>query len=385
MLSATLLVSILLAGGARAQTQADLPQPTGTAVEEELPAAPGDALILREGPPPPRPVGPPMPAPVRSSSPAAASGAAVVMLASGGYALTRRSRPTTDLFPTDVAVVFVGGWGSESGTGFNQITTHLGIPPGQAVYFDYESVGGTNSSSSQEIAGALDALVRSQDNPQLRGRQVYLVGFSKGGAAIAELVAAWDVKPNSRPYQVMGAALLDPPIADGLLGDLQSAGKRFGLPNDGGFDPVVCSPHQSSACSLCTDKRDHLGRKSGTDVVVFRSPDTLNISNFSDRPPGLEVVTIDDPGPSPVEEALGPLPVIGVRYPPVAVGGAVLRGGARVIEAHGYVAKAPEVWKRIGQEITVNRRPPAMKRGRWFKVIRIRPPKDRRRMGRYVP
>jgi hypothetical protein len=117
-------------------------------------------------------------------------------------------------------------------------------------------------------------------------------------------------------------------------------------------------------------------------VVVLRSPDTLGITSFNRTPAGLEVVIIHDPGDSPIRETLRPLPGIVVSSPTAVATNSLYRGTKRVIEAHAYVQKSNQTWKRIGQEIASNHRLPPMKRGRWMRLPKR--PRNRRRMGHYV-
>ena len=98
---------------------------------------------------------------------------------------------------------------------------------------------------------------------------VWLVGFSKGGATVAELIAAWDRGLFGPTANVEGAMLLDPPMARGMHGTLQSAGTVVGpVPDDGGYDPVDCS----FLWFGCHDDRAHLGDASGVEVIVVRNP-----------------------------------------------------------------------------------------------------------------
>jgi len=196
-------------------------------------------------------------------------------------------------------IVFVPGHGQPHGsTAFADLVEHMALDEESARYFDYRSAGGGNSPSlaSQSVpveaaASALNAYVAGVADG---GRPVYLVGFSKGGATIAELVADWDRGRWGPSDAVIGAALLDPPIASGAHGWLQSLGRRIGpVPDDGGYDPVRCRFLGFG----CVDSRAGLGDESGVDVVVVRNP-KAGVTSFADVPPGLRVFDAPDDGPT---------------------------------------------------------------------------------------
>lgn len=91
---------------------------------------------------------------------------------------------------------------------------------------------------------------------------------------------------------MVGAAILDPPIAAGPLGLLQSIGWLHGdTADDGLFDPVRCG------WTGCRDIRDGLGERSGVEVVVVRNPDA-GFTNFWGRPDDLRIYDLDDGGGS---------------------------------------------------------------------------------------
>ena len=127
-------------------------------------------------------------------------------------------------------------------------------------------------------------------------RDLYLVGFSKGGAGIAELVSRWDDGAPGPVDGVVGAALLDPPISGGFQGTIQSLGRYVGpIPDDGGYSPRECE----WLGMRCTDHRDHLGEASGVEVLVLRNP-KAGITNFDDQPEGLRVYDVPDEGRGPL-------------------------------------------------------------------------------------
>jgi hypothetical protein len=261
---------------------------------------PGDGLRLAPDPAP-------GPAPAFSGAVPAAPGtpwlpvgaalgglaAGVAALAAGLWTTRREDWPVAD--PAEPLVVFVGGHGSGPAPGiFAHLVTLMGLDPADARYFDYRwadggadhvraSQGATADETADALAGYLAGL-------SALGRPLYLVGFSKGGAGIAELVARWD-RGQPGAENVQGAALLDPPLAAGIHGFLQSLGTLWGpLADDGGYRPVTCSLWS------CTDSRAHLGEASGVQVMVVRNPQS-GVANFADLPAGLTVYEASDGGP----------------------------------------------------------------------------------------
>ncbi|MBM3694534.1 MAG: hypothetical protein FJW79_01155 [Actinobacteria bacterium] len=223
-------------------------------------------------------------------------------------------------------VVFVSGHGSASAPGvFSHLVALMGLDSDRARYFDYRWADGgrehgraSEQASIDETADALDGYLAGLNES---GRPVYLVGFSKGGAGIAELVARWDRGEPGAAHGVIGAALLDPPMASGFHGWLQSLGTLWGpIPDDGGYDPIRCDLRG------CVDTRRHLGRASGVEVMVVRNPQAA-ITNFADVPEGLRVYEASDGKP-------GFLPTLLTR--PWQV-------GSRVAEAHLAVLYDPRV------------------------------------------
>lgn len=265
---------------------------------------PADGLRLA-----PDPVVAPTPAP-SAAVPAAPGtpwlpiGAALSGLAAGVAALaagmwvTRRQieQAVTGREPL---VVFVSGHGSGPAPGvFAHLARLMEIDPSDARYFDYRwAAGGTDhvrASQGASIDETADALAGYLAGLSALGRPLYLVGFSKGGASIAELIARWD-RGQPGATNVQGAALLDPPLASGVHGFLQSLGTRWGpLADDGGYDPVTCS------LGGCTDRRAHLGEAAGVQVMVVRNPES-GVANFADLPEGLTVYEASDGGPGFLE------------------------------------------------------------------------------------
>ncbi|MFH1329561.1 MAG: hypothetical protein ABIJ48_02720 [Actinomycetota bacterium] len=235
----------------------------------------------------------------------------------------------------DPLVVFVSGHGNASAPGlFAHLVALMGLDAGSTRYFDYRWADGggdhdraSENASIDETADALDGYLAGLADS---GRPLYLVGFSKGGTGIAELVARWDRREPGAAHGVVGAALLDPPMASGFHGWLQSVGKAWGpIPDDGGYDPIRCDFRG------CTDTRRHLGDASGVEVVVMRNPQAA-ITNFADVPEGLRVYEASDGGPGFVETL--------VTHP--------WDLGSRVTDAHLAVLDDPRVAECITAEVT---------------------------------
>lgn len=233
-------------------------------------------------------------------------------------------------------VVFVPGHGQQSGeVAFADLIADMGIDGESVRHFDYRLVtGGSSASEASEDVGiddAASALNTYVAGAAGGGRDVYLVGFSKGGATIAEMIADWDGGGWGPARSVVGAALLDPPISPGALGWLQSVGRRWGsIPDDGGFDPVECDFLGFG----CVDRRDHLGESSGIDVIVVRNPKAV-VTSFGDDPDGLRVYDAADSGPTiPAQLMRNPLALPG-----------------RIAEAHDAVLHDREVADCLMAEI----------------------------------
>lgn len=263
-------------------------------VTQRADVSPGDGLTLapvhvEEGAPAlvvprssPRP-GPAMP-------PALGTALLAAGAAAGRRMMRRRRRPDDD-----PVFVFVHGHGGTH-TDFDDLIERMSLPPEQVRVFDYRYVWADPDehtaalwAKTDRAAEALHAFIgavgQEHDN-------VYLVGFSKGGAVITEMLADWDEQPRRSVRAVRGAALLDPPIATGAHGMLQRLGYFVGeVADNGGFDPSRCS------WLACRDVRSGLGSRSGVAVLAIRNPKAV-LTNFRDLPPGLRVYDLADPGPA---------------------------------------------------------------------------------------
>ncbi|HSG78275.1 MAG TPA: alpha/beta fold hydrolase [Acidimicrobiia bacterium] len=302
-----------------------------------LAAPPGDASRLAPGP---RPVAPEVIATVPDAPtgdsgglPALPAGGAIAAVAVAVIAAVRRraslftSSPATALGlqpPDDVIVVFVPGYGSSSSAEtFGDLIDLMGLSEDQVRHFDYRWVGEgfdhAEAARTADVEDAAAALAGFTTGVAGGGREVHLVGHSKGGAIIAEMIEQWDRGRLPAVDGVTGATLLDPPLASGIHGLGQSAGvvldwlyERLpfvdlpGLPHDGGYNPVECSVGVFD----CTDHRNGLGQASGVDVAVVRAPDAA-VTNFKDVPDGMSVYEVDTPGPSAVDAFPNPFAVLG--------------------------------------------------------------------------
>ena len=202
--------------------------------------------------------------------------------------------------PEETMVVFLPGHGQGAGEDvYGEFVDLMGLEADDARYFDYRWVTG-DADPHRASALAPTTQTAASLNAYLAGvadgdRPIWLVGFSKGGTAVAELISAWDRGVYRPPVNVTGAMLLDPPMARGIHGTLQSVGRVVGgIPDDGGYDPVDCA----FLWFGCHDNRAHLGEASGIDVIVVRNPRAA-VTSFGDRPPGLRVVDAPDDGPGP--------------------------------------------------------------------------------------
>jgi hypothetical protein len=196
-------------------------------------------------------------------------------------------------------VVFVPGHGQGHGSSvFADLVRNMELDPASSRYFDYRLAGGIpdprRASAGVPIDAAATALNGYIAGVAEEGRSIYLVGFSKGGATIAELIADWDDGLWGAHDAVIGAALLDPPLASGPHGWLQSLGRHLGpVADDGGYTPVRCRFLRFG----CEDRRAGLGAQAGVEVVVVRNP-KAGITSFADRPPGLRIYDAPDDGPT---------------------------------------------------------------------------------------
>ncbi len=191
--------------------------------------------------------------------------------------------------------VYVPGHGGDP-DGFDDLAGRIGVDPGDVRVFDYrwawassDPVEASRWAPTGDAADALGAYLAALGSD---GRAIYLVGHSKGGAVITEVVGRWDAHPEIGVDAVIGAAILDPPIASGPLGLLQSIGWLHGdTADDGLFDPVRCG------WTGCVDIRDGLGERSGVEVVIVRNPDA-GFTNFWGRPDDVRIYDLDDGGGS---------------------------------------------------------------------------------------
>ena len=254
--------------------------------------SPGDGLGLASGEPA-RSAGGPQRIP---RAPAGGAGVGVVAIAVA--ALARRRRWETTGGGPGPLYVYVPGHGGDP-NGFEDLAGRAGIDPGDTRVFDYRwawpSSDAVEASRRVPAAAAADALSSYLAALGSDGRPIYLVGHSKGGAVITEVVGRWDEHPTTGVDAVVGATILDPPISRGPLGLLQSLGWIHGdTADDGLFDPVRCRWHG------CRDIREGLGERSGVEVVIVRNPDAV-FTNFRDLPDRVRVYDLDDGGGSMLE------------------------------------------------------------------------------------
>ena len=265
--------------------------------------------------------------PRRSSTPLGFGSLAVVgALGAGVVAARRRRRSMEPLF-----VVVHGNGGSAQD--FDLLLDQLSVDSFDVVAFDWSTVAPASTSteasrvaSTEEAAVELDTLVRelSRDHGN-----IYTIHHSKGGAAGVAMIAALDdgTRPAIDGYR--GAALLDPAIAAGGLGAVQSLGSMStAIPDNGGFNPVGCTSDG------CRDRRVDLGVASGVEVVAIRNPDAV-VTSFWDEPDGLRVFDLVDDG--------RPSALWFWSYPPLFA--------TRVSEAHGSVLKHWTVADCISAEV----------------------------------
>lgn len=265
--------------------------------------------------------------------------AAMGLAALAAVLLARREGPGAALGlrpPDDALVVFVPGHGQGPAREvFEDLIDLMGLDEADARFFDYRLAGGWPDprASSQELSieVAASSLNSYLGAVAAEGRPMYLVGFSKGGATLAHLIAGWDDGAYGPNAAVSGVALLDPPMASKVHGWMQSVGRFWGpIPDDGGYDPVDCS----FLWFGCRDARDHLGEAAGVDVVVIRNPKS-GITSFSDHPDGLRVYNAADEGRGFWEQ---------LWSNPVALPG-------RVAEAHEAVLDDPSVARCLVSEM----------------------------------
>lgn len=212
----------------------------------------------------------------------------------GASVLVRR-RVSGSPVSEDPVFVYVPGHGGDP-AGFDDLAARIGVDPRDVRVFDYrwawptaDMVEASRRATTDDAADALGAYLAALNSDD---RPIYLVGHSKGGAVITEVVSRWDAVPEIGVDGVIGATILDPPISAGPLGLLQSLGWLHGATADDGlFSPVRCG------WTGCRDVRDRLGERSGIGVVIVRNPDA-GFTNFRDRPDRVRVYDLDDQGGS---------------------------------------------------------------------------------------
>ncbi|MBT8213260.1 MAG: hypothetical protein KJN71_08950 [Acidimicrobiia bacterium] len=313
--------------------------------------APGDALELTPGPAPaPAAVATPTPprdAPAHGHPFPWPGDPTLAGLMAAALALRATRRPEDEGVGAAPLAVFVSGHGNET-TDFDPLLTQMGLGSDEFVHFDWRATRldldhatASTHASVAEAAGDLHSLLQGL---AASGRPIYLVGFSKGGATIAELLSWWDQDETLRVANVYGAALLDPPIADGFLGFLQSAGHAVGpVPDNGRFDTHRCDKLG------CRDVRDHLGAESGVELIIIRNPDAW-VTNVRDRIRGVRMYDLDhDGGEHAARELLGTDEYAG--HPLSELVGNVIQAGWRVVDAHNSVLAHPEVAQCLIAEI----------------------------------
>lgn len=293
-----------------------------------LSPAPGNGLGLAPGP-----VHPQSDRPLPITIPTVPLGIAFGV---GGVAALAVARPRPrgrNARSEEPVYVLVPGHGATA-DGFDDLVTRMGIDPAHTEVFDYRWAYPTadpelaaQRALTADAADALNVLV------SLLAREhanIYLIAHSKGGAVVTELVSRWDADPLLAVPAVSGAALLDPAIATGALGDMQRLGFVVDDVADNGlFDPVRCG------WLTCTDVRANLGAKAGVEVIAIRNPDAI-VTNFTDDPDGMRIYDLDDRGPHPLAR---PWDVAAIL--------------ARIREAHGSVLHSDVVAACITAEATL--------------------------------
>jgi hypothetical protein len=239
--------------------------------------------------------------------------------------------------PPEMRVVFVPGHGDpHAALVFSELVQMTGIDAANVRWFDYRWITGIDDHRLAAKLIPVDVAAMSLNSflagVAADGHPVYVVGFSKGGAAMAHLIAEWDRGFPGPSDAVVGTALLDPPIAAGVTGLLQSLGRFWGaIPDDGGYDPVRCTVLRV----VCTDTRVGLVGASGVEVIVIQNPKAV-ITNVGTPPPGLRVVEAPDGGPWPIEQ---------IRRNPILL-------PSRISEAHKSVLRDQRVADCIVAEMT---------------------------------
>lgn len=277
--------------------------------------APGEGLSLAPGPAPTLVTGAGTASPSGGgwrlpAMPVAGFVAAAGMLA--GVATSRRRRSDDPILssaivagmppPRDVLVVFVPGHGSPETGSFERTIEQMGLAESQYVEFKWTWVvrdAGDHIEASQRASSASGAEMLERYLGWLAdqtGKRIYLVGHSKGAVTIAQMLGHWDDEPQRAVDQVIGAALLDPPMDDMRAGRLQRLGSWLSwlpgvhrVPSNGGYNPITCG------LWTCRDRREHLGEAAGVDTLVIRNTDAV-VTNFRDNPEGLRIYDLDEDG-----------------------------------------------------------------------------------------
>jgi len=253
----------------------------------EDPMAPGDGLVLSPTPVVRSAVH--LPSSNNPNSPSGLGTVAGIGAIVAGVALLQ-SRRRRDDEPLYVVVHGNGG----SAKDFDTLLARLGVSTDRVVAFDYRDVGvgptsteASRTASTERAAMALDALIRSLSHGY---SNIYSLHHSRGGAVGATMIGNLDDGSRPKIDGYVGAALLDPAIAGGVLGRLQRAGGVSSwLPDNGGFEATRCTDGE------CRDLREHLGEAAGVEVIAIRNLDA-EVTNFRDNPEGLRVYDLEDDG-----------------------------------------------------------------------------------------
>ncbi len=251
------------------------------------PTSPGDGLVLSPTPVVRSAVHLPSRQPLGVPAGFGAVGGAATLAAAAVLMHARRRRDDEPFY-----VIVHGNGGSAHD--FDVLLDSLGVTDDRVAAFDYTVVGRGDSStiasrttSTERAAEALDDLIRQLS---VDHANIYSIHHSKGGAVGVTVIGNLDDGTNPPIDGYVGAALLDPAIAGGMLGRLQSAGGFSSwIPDNGGFDATRCTD------GACRDVRENLGQASGVEVMVIRNPDA-EITNLRDDPDGLRVFDLENDG-----------------------------------------------------------------------------------------
>ena len=187
---------------------------------EVEPLAPGDGLSLARNPLTRSHTGGVLPRSVPSPVlPGSAAGGVVALVAALTPAISRGvRRRRARRSDSEPFFIYVPGHGG-SPSGFDDLAGRMGLDSERIRVFDYRwahadrsAEAASRQAPTARAADALDFYLREQAKLH---SQIYLVGHSKGGAVITELVSRWDADPSRTVQAVTGAPSLDPPIAAG--------------------------------------------------------------------------------------------------------------------------------------------------------------------------